>query len=184
MTDPKAVSKFANDIAAFVNKYHLDGVSIDDEYSNCVSNNTSMIMISQTLKQNPNFSGKILTKALWSDSDVFSSTYGKYKVKLVDFLNSGSEMTYSGTPDGNLTPYVGYGMSPNDLTMGVSTNSPSDAASDATNAMNKGWGGIMVYNVTSDSTAFVKTLEKAEYGKQNISVLPNCLEKSYKTQAK
>lgn len=202
MTSPTAAKKFADKICTFVNQYHLDGVVIDDEWSACKANSTSMIMIAQALKQNPAFSGKLLTKALFKDSYIFKSSYqyksaqspyGEYSVKLANFLDSGSQMSYysSATPDQLLLPYTSSsygGMSPNDLMLGISTNpkrsgsrypyvSPVIKAHQVGSLlMQEGWGGVMLYNVTAQSGPVIRALQRAEdNGNSDIKVLPNCL---------
>ena len=177
ITKPEAAKKFADKIADFVQQYHLDGIAIDDEYSNCTPNNTSMLLIAEALKQNPKFKGKILQKVLLGgDVSDFTSSYGKYNVKLADFLNSATPGYYPGTISA-IKPYLSYGMSQNDLLVAVSTTytDKTSAATYARQAIQQGWGGLMVFNLADGSTDYVKSLAKGEYGTDNISIIPNCL---------
>ncbi|MCL9780766.1 glycosyl hydrolase family 18 protein [Vibrio sp. S4M6] len=176
MTDANDAKVFADKIADFVQKYHLDGIAIDDEYSTCTKNDTSMIMIVQALKQNPKFTGKVIQKVLLWDKGLFATTYGQYNVKLADFLDSATPGYYPGD-NSAIEPYTNYGMSQNDLYASVSTTYTDSvsAASVAKNAIQQGYGGLMVFNLTANSTDYVKSLAKAEYGSDNISVTPNCL---------
>ena len=66
---------FAKQLVAITNQYGLDGIDIDDEYSNCTAESTSLIMVTQAIKNDTGFNGKILTKALYSDSKYFKATY-------------------------------------------------------------------------------------------------------------
>ena len=172
MTDSKAAKKFADDIANTVLTYNLDGIDIDDEYSTCASNDYSMIMIAKYLKENPKFKGKLLTKALWQDSQYFQASYQGHK--LSDYLDYGWEMSYYGGPS-RLQPYLDYGMSKNSLALGVSTNgSSSSSAQWIKETMSDGYGGSMIYNVTKNSQSYISAISTAEYN-QTTDVIPSCL---------
>ncbi|WP_108651829.1 glycosyl hydrolase family 18 protein [Dongshaea marina] len=174
MTDPAAAKKFADQLADVVQKYDLDGIDIDDEYSSCAGNDTSMIMIAQALKENPKFKGKILSKALFRDGLNFNGHYQGHS--LADYLDQGWEMSYgTGGPDGRLPKYLGYGMSKADLALGVSTNNSAQSAAQwIGDTMQEGYGGAMVYNVTNNSQSFLSSIAEAEY-QQSVAVSPNCL---------
>lgn len=171
-TSPEAAERFADQLADVVNQYDLDGIDIDDEYSTCEVNNYSMIMVAKYLKSNPKFKGKLLTKALSSDDYIFISSYDKSR--LSDLLDYGWEMNYGSGPE-RLQPYTKYGMSKNALALGISTHN-SDKPIDqwVSEVMTNGYGGIMVFNLTADSQAYLNKLAKGEYG-QSVDLLPNCL---------
>ena len=174
MTDDNAIKSFANDVVNTVNKYNLDGVDIDDEYSACRPNTTSMIRITQAIKNNPGFKGKILSKALYDDSDYFSANYNGHK--LAEYLDYAWEMSY-GTPsyDYRLSPYVNNGVQKLHLALGESTrSSPQTAQNAASYIMNNGYGGMMIYNVKDDSQNYLSSLAQTEFG-TDVYVEPNCL---------
>jgi hypothetical protein len=52
-----------------VDKYGLDGIDIDDEYSSGMPNDTSLIMVATLMRQM--MPDKIITKALWKDLRYF-----------------------------------------------------------------------------------------------------------------
>ncbi len=177
VTTPEAANKFAENIANFVDKYKLDGVAIDDEYSNCSTNSQSMLMIAKALKQNQKFKGKTLQKVLLPlDYSNFIVSYGKQNVRLADFLDSATPGYYPGNRF-ILLPYLLLGMTRNTLFGSVSTTLTNEQAakSYAAKTLKRGWGGLMVFNLTAQSASFVNALEEGEYGKRDISVLPNCL---------
>jgi hypothetical protein len=174
ITQPGAADKFAARIAGVVQTYGLDGIDIDDEYSKCRSNSTSMLMIVDALARNPGFSGKILSKALFRDQDVFRATYNNRQ--LADFLDYGWEMSY-GYPDlaARLQPYLNHGMSKDSLAIGISVrNPPAVGVTLADNAIRNGIGGVMVYNVSRDSRAYLSEISRIEFG-QDVVVAANCL---------
>lgn len=174
MTEPRQAKAFANELAELVNKYHLDGIDIDDEYSPCAANDYSMIMISKFLKSHPLFKGKLLTKALFQDYYYFQSAYDD--THLADLLDYGWEMSYgSSGPAYRLAPYVSYGMKPTQLLFGESTGDYQSQAADwAKETMEDGYRGVMIYNVTSSSQSFLDEIAKAE-GQDGVNILPNCL---------
>jgi hypothetical protein len=169
---PNAAKAFADRIADVVQKYGLDGIDIDDEYSKCSPNSTSMIMIAEALTGNAQFKGKILSKALFTDQNVFQANYkGR---KLAEFLNYGWEMTYGNdNAASRLSPYLGYGMSKERLAIGVN---PGLGAADrlATYARQNGLGGVMVFNVTKSSAAYLSTIARVQSG-QSVNADAACL---------
>lgn len=174
MTDEAAIKNFADQIVKTVNQYHLDGVDIDDEYSACAGNSTSLIRISQAVKNHPDFKGKILSKALFADHSYFTATYEGHK--LADFLDYGWEMSYfSSNYASRLSPYVQSGMLKPNLALGISTNSPYSTVAAATTFVEQnGYGGVMVYNLTKDSHSLLAQIAKIQNGIE-INVEPHCL---------
>lgn len=173
MTDTNAINQFADDIVKTVNRYHLDGVDIDDEYSQCVSNDTSLIKITKAIKTHPEFKGKILSKALFSDHNYFQAKSNNDK--LADYLDYGWEMSYSyGNYEGRLNPYIQYGMNKNSLALGVSVSDYGNAKAETAYIMKNGFGGVMAYNVGSASSNYLSSIAKNEYN-TSIQAIPNCL---------
>lgn len=175
MTDPYAAKKFADKIVNLVNYYHLDGVDIDDEYSTCLPNNYSITMIAEAIKSNPKFSGKLLTKALYADSDYFQAIYNGHK--LSDYLDYGWEMSYSDDDfENRIDTYLENGMTANKLMIGSWT------ALDYPNPYDAGQFGVqmhlagnMVYDITNTSQNYLTRLIKSEDDKLEVKTLPNCL---------
>ena len=175
ITEPSAAREFAEKLANTVVKYNLDGIDIDDEYSRYAPKDPrSMIMIAEALKSNPKFSGKILSKALFSDSDVFEARYNDKA--LVKFLNYGWEMTYGNVDArGRLAPYLGYGMAKSALAIGVSANDPAALEPTLAEVRADGIGAVMVYNVAKDSGPYLSQISSIEYNQQ-VKALANCLQ--------
>lgn len=120
MTDENSINQFADDIVRMVNKYQLDGIDIDDEYSRCNTNNTSLIRIAAAIKNHPGFKGKILSKALFEDYYYFAAEYHGHK--LADYLDYGWEMSYFYSDyEARMHTYLGYGMTPEKLALGLDT---------------------------------------------------------------
>jgi hypothetical protein len=167
---------FAKKLAAFVTKYDLDGIAIDDEYSTGSTNSESMLMIVRALKMLPEFKGKTVEKIILSgDSDVFSATYKGSK--LADYLDTATPGYYPRSSISILPAYEAYGMPKISLYPSASTvyTSRSDAVNNAQQAVQGGWGGFMVFNVTSDSLDYLKAIYQAEYRGQSLKALPNCI---------
>lgn len=174
MTDERGIQSFANEVVSTVNKYNLDGIDIDDEYSTCRSNNTSLIRITQAIKANPRFKGKIISKALFSDINDFSATYKGHK--LAEFLDYGWEMSYgAGNFEYRLQPYLNYGMNKNKLSLGVNVNQDKDSgARTAAYLMEHQYPGLMIYNLGNNSYAYLTKLAQVE-ADTSIEVVPDCL---------
>jgi hypothetical protein len=175
ISQPNAAKGFADRLADMVQKYGLDGIDIDDEYSRYAATYPrSIVMIAEALVSNPKFKGKILSKALFRDREVFQATYNNHK--LADFLNYGWEMTYGyQNVRARLNPYLDYGMSMSTLTIGVSTNNNPDVGGRLTAAVKQnGFGGVMVYNVTRNSASYLSQIASIEYD-QGVNVDIDCL---------
>ena len=163
---------FAKEIVNMVNKYKLDGVDIDDEYSNCIPNDSSLADIAQYIKEDPDFKGKLLTKALFSDYATFSNH------KLAKYLDYGWEMSYfSGSFGQRLMPYLSYGMKKENLFLGGDSQQYYPSPSNITKyVLNNHFGGVMIYNITINSQDYLTEISHAEYGNDvNVNVLPDCL---------
>ena len=169
-TNEDGAKKFADELVNAVIKYNLDGIDIDDEYSTCSGNNTSMIMVAGFIKQNPKFEGKLLTKVLWQDLDIFNAHYNDWK--LGSLLDYGWGMNY-GSGVSQLSPYLEY-MSKNKLALGVNPANNDSPDQNAFQALSSGYGGIMVFTVKNSSVDYVEKLAKGQ--KQSVVVLPNCID--------
>lgn len=169
-TDEDSAATFANSIVDMVNKYHLDGIDIDDEYSTCPGNSYSMIMVVNDLKNNPGFHGKIVSKALWNDNNVFTSSYKN--IKLADLLNYGWEMSYGDVyVDSILQNYVTYGLGKNQLLAGMDYGIATDVTTEAQNTKDGGYNGIMYYSLGNHpSSQNLEMLNKAAKVQYDSSV--------------
>lgn len=157
-----------------VDQYGLDGIDIDDEYSTCEPNDSSLVMVTDMMRQA--MPGKIVSKALFDDEQYFGPTFGGNT--LAQTLTQGWEMSYwSDDGAGRLAPYINAGMTPSELALGVSTiqTDPSAAQKLATYVKDNGVGGMMVYNVTNDSQDYLSTISQVLYGEDTI-VKPNCVQ--------
>ncbi len=175
MTEDSAAQIFANHIVEMVNKYHLDGVDIDDEYSEyCQANDTSLIMIAENIKKNPQFQGKILTKALWSDSDYFLANY--HGVKLADLLDYGFEMTYGNSFfESRASFYLENGMTKDKLSLGGWTKNSYVSSQDLGHYLKENnYGGGMIYDVDSFSWDYLNHFSQGETG-VGVTLEENCL---------
>lgn len=108
-----AAKKLARAMVTDVVKYQLDGINVDDEYSLCSGNTTSFYNVLAAIKFDPRFNGKILSKALWSDSRYFSGVDSVAKL-----VEQGYEMTYDGKSS-RLQSYNAYGMDKKSLYLGI-----------------------------------------------------------------
>jgi len=169
MTDETAMKKFAKSLVDMVNQYELDGIDIDDEYSTCSGNQDSVAKIAQFIKEEEGFNGKILTKALFVDGYQFQSG------ELAKYLDFGWEMSYGGSFDPRMKPYIDYGMEKESLFVGVWAGH-SDARSATKYIVDKGHGGIMVYDLRHNAANYLTGIAQAAYGENvKIIVKENCL---------
>jgi hypothetical protein len=134
-----------------VDKYSLDGIDIDDEYSKGTPNDTSLIMVTALIRQI--MPGKIISKALWSDSDYFQSTWSGHT--LAQNLDYGWEMSYGGLPSSRLPQYGDWGMSKPDLLLGgFWSGSPSPNPGEDVNWLRQNrYGGVMVFGYEEPANA-------------------------------
>ena len=137
----------AEDFAAYlktdiVDPYSLDGIDIDDEYSSGDPNDTSLIMVTTLMRQA--MPGKIVSKALWADSEYFQAQWNGHT--LAQNLDYGWEMSYGGSPQYRMPPYAGYGMSKPNLSCGFWSGQPSPSLpQDIQWLEQNGYGGVMVF---------------------------------------
>ena len=169
-TDQKAAQWFVDQLVAAVDRFGLDGIDIDDEYSIGTPTDTNLAMVTTLLRQA--LPGKIVSKALFDDSQYFGPTWNGHT--LTGNLTYGWEMSYF-DPNyaGRLQPYVDAGMGKNQLAIGVDT-SRTDGPAAASFVRQNGYGGIMVFNVTKDSTSYLSGISNALFG-QNTVAQPGCL---------
>ena len=168
-TSEKEAGDFANYLKTnIVDKYELDGIDIDDEYSKGEPNVHSLVMVTSIMQQI--MPDKIISKALWQDIYYFSPVYnGK---RLSDTLDYGWEMTYGGNPEYRLPKYVQAGMSKDTLSLGFWSGQPSPSPQIAVQWLKaKGYGGVMVFNFENPANIqLMGILVSALYGPENWNV--------------
>jgi len=163
---------FAVQCANAVTQYGLDGIDIDDEYSTCTTNTSSLVLAVSALRSRLGTT-KYITKALFSDIQYFSAVYNGKKAG--DILDYGWEMTYGSTNySGRLQPYVNAGMAKTKLNIGVDVNG-SDQTTASQFVKNNGYAGVMVYNVANNSQTNLSKVSNALYSSAT-SVKANCLQ--------
>jgi hypothetical protein len=170
-------SCFTNQLQYIVNQYGLDGIDIDDEYSKGTPNSNSLAMVTYYMKQA--MPKKIISKALYSDSDYFSASFNG--TILGQNLTYGWEMSYgTSTPSGRLSPYLNYGLSSEQLFLGFWAGSPSQNPSqDIQYLQSNNYGGMMVYNFNnSNNSNLMGELVNYWYGSGSWNIKPNCLSPS------
>lgn len=147
-TDQSTAQNFVNYLNTdVITPYGLDGIDIDDEYSNGAPNNTSLPMVTTLMKQTmPN---KLITKALWSDHEVFQANWNGHT--LGANLNYGWQMSYyGGDANSRLSFYTDYGMSKNQLCLGFSAENRfsgewSEVGMQAATTISDGYAGGMMF---------------------------------------
>ena len=107
-----------------VDRYGLDGIDIDDEYSQGTPNAVSLAMVTTLMKQI--MPDTMITKALWTDYQYFQSNWnGK---TLAGNLTCGWEMGYGGSPQARLLPYTEFGpgnsLTPGQMSLGFWASQP------------------------------------------------------------
>jgi len=169
--DEATAQDFAQQLSDAANKYGLDGIDIDDEYSNCTSNNTSLIIVASKMRAAmPN---KIISKALFTDLSYFQASWNGHK--LAEYLDYGFEMTYGATNYGSrLSGYLSNGMTKAKLGIGASSGG-SDGPSAAQYVKDNGIGSFMVYNVTNSSQSYLSGTSNVLFG-ASTQVKANCLQ--------
>ncbi|WP_394843500.1 glycosyl hydrolase family 18 protein [Pendulispora brunnea] len=168
--DEGTAQNFAQQLSNAVNKYGLDGIDIDDEYSQCTSNNTSLIMVAS--KMRALMPSKIISKALFTDLSYFQASWNGHK--LAEYLDYGWEMSYGSTNyGGRLSGYLSNGMTKAKLGIGASTGG-SDGARAAQYVKDNGIGTFMVYNVTKSSQSYLSSTSNVLFG-ASTQTKANCL---------
>jgi len=193
---------FARQLADCVDKYGLDGIDIDDEYSCYVgsseecanpsqTNDSSLIMATSTLRTlRPEI---IISKALCATGDCydlqrFSATWnGK---TLAQQLSYGWEMRYNadGGPDARLQPYsdldAAHRLQKRQLVLGVSNEDsnnrtpPEWVKRDTAGVKDEGYGGMLVFETElpdgpHGAVVYASDIAQVLYG-QKATIKPGC----------
>lgn len=159
-----------------IDRYGLDGIDIDDEYSAGTRQNDSLAMVTTLMKQTmPN---KLLTKALFRDRQYFKASWKGHK--LAQNLDYGWEMTYGGGgPDRRLKFYASHGMPKNTLCLGFSAGEdpgPSNVRHHMQEVMNEGYGGGMLFDFQKQpqSLDLMQVIVNTMAGDNNWHHDPDC----------
>lgn len=142
-TSETAAMEFAQYLKTeVVEKYGLDGIDIDDEYSTGSPNDTSLIMVTTLMRQI--MPDKIISKALFSDQLYFQANWNGHT--LAGNLNYGSGMSYGLPPQLSLEPYTQDGLNQNQLSQGFWSGQPSANPDQNVQWLkNNGYAGVMIY---------------------------------------
>ncbi|TWB40986.1 EndoS/ChiA family endoglycosidase [Nitrospirillum pindoramense] len=175
MSDTQSAA-FAQWLASnVINAYGLDGVDIDDEFSSAPG--TPQNLIDAVANLRAQIPGKLITKALWRDTDVFGLTASASTpysgATMPQLLNFGSTMSYgtgaagieSATKAYTSTSSLTYPLAASQLCAGVQAGpsnghwmtSLADTTSVATWAKNKNYLGVMIYSFSQDIEEFTGT---------------------------
>ncbi|MDM5181067.1 glycosyl hydrolase family 18 protein [Massilia sp. DJPM01] len=141
---------FVDQLVCVVGTYGLDGIDIDDEYSDPPSKPV-VPLVTVTSKIKERMPNKILSKALYADHGAFAPVYNK--MTLGETLTYGWEMSYFDCdPDSRLRPYTKF-MKSTRLALGF--EAPSALPVTATVALLKEqqYAGMMVYAFETDANA-------------------------------
>jgi len=161
-----------------ITPYGLDGIDIDDEYSNGRAYDTSLPMVTTLMKQT--MPTKLITKALWNDYDVFQANWnGK---TLGPNLSYGWEMSYySGDASSRLGFYTGYGMNKNQLCLGFSAEDRFSAfwntvGPQAAQTISEGYAGGMMFDYENQpaSIPLMQAMVDGMDGQGSWNKDPNC----------
>ena len=158
-TDTVTANDFAARLSAAVAQYGFDGIDIDDEYSACTGNDSSLVMVANAIKQK--MPGKLLSKALWNDAGRFTAAW--HGLSLGKLLDYGWEMSYGSDPATRLQPYLSAGVPASKLGLGAASGD-ADGPGVATYVKNNKLRVMMVYNVSKNSQSYLSGLSQVLFG--------------------
>ncbi len=167
-----AADDFAQQLAAAVTQYNLDGIDIDDEYSTCTANDSSLVIALSALRSRLG-NKKYITKALYSDKQYF--TYAYNGLTAGQILNYGWEMDYGNMAyNGRLHPYTKLGMAKTKLFLGVDPDISRDNTTAAKFVKDSSYAGVMLYDVTKNSQTDISLVTSTLFN-MPTGALNNCL---------
>jgi len=140
--DVGTATNFAQQLQEIVVRLGLDGIDIDDEYSNGQPVLNSLATVTTIMKQlMPDI---IISKALFEDYEYFKPKYENQT--LADNLTYGWEMSYWKAPQKRLPEYTTLGMTTNSIVCGFWSGNPSpNPSQDVKWLKGNSYGGAMVY---------------------------------------
>jgi hypothetical protein len=147
---------FVAQLQDLTTRYKLDGIDIDDEYSEGPALPTSLPMVTSFMRRA--MPDKIISKALFADLHLFNKRF--QGSSLADNLTYGWEMSYGEAPHHRLPAYVDAGMLRQSLALGFWAGQPSPSPADDANWVKaKGFGGVMTYAAhTKDNATLIGDL--------------------------
>ena len=153
-----------------VDKYGLDGIDIDDEYSSGQVHAQSLAMVSTKIKAiMPN---KLLTKALFADREQFQARWQGHS--LAENLDYGWYMVYQDPSADSLNQYVALGMAKEKLLVGFSAEdrfakSTAQVSSVLQDVGNSGFAGGMLFNYenTQNGIPMMEGIVNGNHGNGN-----------------
>lgn len=147
---------FVAQLQDIIQRHGLDGIDIDDEYSEGPALPTSLAMVTSFMRRA--MPDKIISKVLFADLHLFATRY--QGSSLADNLTYGWEMSYGEPPHHRLPPYVDAGMLRQSLALGFWAGQPSPSPIEDTAWVKaKGYGGVMTYAAqTQDNAALLGNL--------------------------
>lgn len=166
MTDTQA-DQFATILAYVVEKYGLDGIGFDDEYSGSYdTNNTSYSRIITKLHElMPN--DKLITVFDWGGTDTISES----AADLIDYAYHGYFGSYREVSTSNIAGMDKPRWSPMSLNLG-NYNIASIVESQASRAKSDGYGAMMCFNLRpksdNDPTSVLQAMANGAYNRQEI----------------
>jgi hypothetical protein len=141
-TSERAARDFARYLKTdVVDRYGLDGIDIDDEYSSGRPTRTSLVMVTTLLRRL--MPDKLLTKALYQDLPYFRARWNGRT--LAGNLDYAWEMSYGGPPRPRLAPYAPW-FDRDRLALGFWAGQPSRTPGrDVLWLRRNGYAGVMIY---------------------------------------
>lgn len=162
----------------YVSKYGLDGIDIDDEYSNGSPNSTSLVMVTTAIRQE--MPDKILSIASYGGSpvlqpDCWNETFtppGGSARRAADSITYLWDMSYGGSAI-VLERYEPFGFRKDQLFCGVNGSDGKKVAEEVKSGC---WGGVMLFDLANPANLvqgadIVDTL----YGSGQWHQVANCV---------
>jgi len=166
-TSEKVATDFAHYFKSdLIEKNGFDGIAVKDDYSEGdEAKDISLIMVTTVMRDI--MPDKIITKALWEDSEYFKSEWEGNT--LARNLAYGAEMSYGGSPEDRLESYPHWGLNKSQLSLGFWTEQPSsNPEQDVQWLKDNGYAGIMIYAFeTQDNVDLMGQLVNYWYGPGN-----------------
>jgi hypothetical protein len=164
-TSQADAQRFASYLASdVVGPYGLDGIDIDDEYSDGVPQDSSLAMVTTLMRSTmPN----LLISKVVDSTEYLSNSWNGHT--LASNLTYCWNMSYGLPAEDALPPYVPAGVAANTLSMGFWSGSPSpDPTADVNWIVANGYAGVMVFAFeTTDNVTLMGTLVDALLGPGN-----------------
>lgn len=170
----------ATQIAATVNQYKFDGISIDDEYSECPKGNdlpggdasVNYGIVSQ-LRSDTTYAGKLITKSVYADTFAFPpATSPPAPNNLAPLLDAAWTETYPSSYS-DLSPYQQAGLKNSQLGLSASPSSSPKQVAQA--VAQNGLGYMMVWQsdgslTTQQRAAAYSQVVQGEFGNDSAAV--------------